>query len=1094
MKRHKLFLGVYIFILLGVLYGTANAAMRGRPRIVDNNVVAENGWPLRGDTARVGDWVNSTRDFWKGMRDQFNYNCARIFVYRDMRALYGVGTEGQAWLTIDECIVELDKQVQWAEELGMYVLIEYSACPNGAYIYKEEPWKSDVLAFWDKVAPRYANKTHVMYALAGEPGGYLPENFLSDSEAGIRWQEMMYQRVRALAPNTPLSMWEFAGPYRADPAICMTQIVKKSVGIINYSNAFVGYHLYGVIESELKELKDNYPQMPTGGCYLGSTDDTLDAKINMCLRNGVTSWILLNGVKPLELSNVAVTVRWSKDPLAVDGPTTPDTTAPTITILSPLNNSTVAASLLTVSGTALDNIGLNKVELKVGAGGTYTAVGVTLSPWSGSVTLASGSNIVYAKATDISNNWKESTITVTYTPGSNNPPVANSQGVSVTKDTPKSITLTATDADGNSLTYSIVTQPGHGTLTGTAPNVTYTPASGYTGTDSFTFKANDGKADSNVATVSITISAPVVQSPFGGTARSIPGTIQAEDFDNGGEGIAYHDTTLGQADPNNTYRATESVDLETCSDSGGGYDVGYVVTGEWLEYTVNVNTAGTYTIESQVACGGEGGNFHIEIDNVDKTGAMTVPNTGGWNIWQTVTKTGVNLSAGQHIMKLAMDTIGTSGATGNFNYIQFTKVVDNTDTTPPAISIISPANNTTVPTSLLTLSGTATDNVGLSEVELKVGLGGTYAAVSGTLSPWSGSVTLVSGSNVVYARATDTSNNVKETTITVTYTPAITLSKISGNVQLYKSGSGVSGITMNLSGKANSSCITGAEGNYEFVGLESGNYVVEPVSPNWRFWPNKMEYTGLSSDKAEQNFIGKPFSVTRTVSSKVQISSGMAVTPISESSSIESEISVLVPKGAFSTTANLTLTAIDVPVSDRTMNVVGYGVDIINDKNLQPVKELTITINYDDSGIVGYNENKLVVGYYDESNKRWVALPTTVYASSNKVVGKSTHLSKFALLELVSATNLINVKIYPVPYNPAKHVQGLKIEGITAGAVAKIYTVGGELLKELVESGNSGSIVWDGKNEGGKEVASGIYILYIEGTTGVKKVKIVVER
>ncbi|MDD5688205.1 MAG: carbohydrate-binding protein [Elusimicrobia bacterium] len=92
------------------------------------------------------------------------------------------------------------------------------------------------------------------------------------------------------------------------------------------------------------------------------------------------------------------------------------------------------------------------------------------------------------------------------------------------------------------------------------------------------------------------------------------------------------------------------------------------------------------------------------------------------------------------------------------------------DPTPPAITITSPANNSTVTASLLTVSGTASDNVGLSKVELKVGAGGTYTAVNGTLSPWSNSVTLANGSNVIYAKATDTSNNIKETTITVTYT------------------------------------------------------------------------------------------------------------------------------------------------------------------------------------------------------------------------------------------------------------------------------------------------------------------------------------
>ena len=87
----------------------------------------------------------------------------------------------------------------------------------------------------------------------------------------------------------------------------------------------------------------------------------------------------------------------------------------------------------------------------------------------------------------------------------NHSPVANNQNVATTLNTGKSITLTASDSDSDKLTYSIVNQPSHGTLTGTPPSVTYKPASGYTGSDSFTFKVNDGKADSNTATISISI-------------------------------------------------------------------------------------------------------------------------------------------------------------------------------------------------------------------------------------------------------------------------------------------------------------------------------------------------------------------------------------------------------------------------------------------------------------------------------------------------------------------------------------------------------------------------------------------------------------
>ena len=89
----------------------------------------------------------------------------------------------------------------------------------------------------------------------------------------------------------------------------------------------------------------------------------------------------------------------------------------------------------------------------------------------------------------------------------NHAPVANNQTVSTAEDIAKVIMLSGSDSDGDALTYTITHDPQHGTLGGTAPNLTYTPQSDFNGTDSFTFKVNDGTDDSNEATVSITVSA-----------------------------------------------------------------------------------------------------------------------------------------------------------------------------------------------------------------------------------------------------------------------------------------------------------------------------------------------------------------------------------------------------------------------------------------------------------------------------------------------------------------------------------------------------------------------------------------------------------
>ncbi|HEU5334636.1 MAG TPA: Ig-like domain-containing protein, partial [Terriglobales bacterium] len=89
----------------------------------------------------------------------------------------------------------------------------------------------------------------------------------------------------------------------------------------------------------------------------------------------------------------------------------------------------------------------------------------------------------------------------------NRPPSANAQAVTTDEGAAKAITLTGSDPDGDPLTYAVVTNPAHGTLSGTAPNLTYTPALNYSGADSFTFKVNDGTVDSAPATVTITVRA-----------------------------------------------------------------------------------------------------------------------------------------------------------------------------------------------------------------------------------------------------------------------------------------------------------------------------------------------------------------------------------------------------------------------------------------------------------------------------------------------------------------------------------------------------------------------------------------------------------
>jgi hypothetical protein len=151
--------------------------------------------------------------------------------------------------------------------------------------------------------------------------------------------------------------------------------------------------------------------------------------------------------------------------------------------------------------------------------------------------------------------------------------------------------------------------------------------------------------------------------PYTGTAVAVPGIIQAENYDLGGEGIAFHD--LGAINVHGQYRTTEGVDIENCTDAGTGYNVGDLQIGEWMLYTVNVTQGGNYDFLFRVASTATGKTFHVEVDDVNVTGAVQVPNTGGWQTWETVAINNVSLTAGIKVMKVVMDS-----DLFNLNYIQ----------------------------------------------------------------------------------------------------------------------------------------------------------------------------------------------------------------------------------------------------------------------------------------------------------------------------------------------------------------------------------------------------------------------------------------
>ncbi len=190
---------------------------------------------------------------------------------------------------------------------------------------------------------------------------------------------------------------------------------------------------------------------------------------------------------------------------------------------------------------------------------------------------------------------------------------------------------------------------------------------------------------------------PPSQTPYPGpNPPNVPSTIEVENFDRGGQGIAYNDTfgTTGSG----AYRSSpvEAVDVFAYSNASNGFVVNEAAAGEWLEYTINVPFARKFDIGVRYASEFNNGKFHIEIDGVNVTGQMTANSTGNWNNFRTVTKRGIQLSAGTHVLRLVLDTNSPDGCgcvVANFDTILFKSTLfDYDDDGRADISLFRPSD------------------------------------------------------------------------------------------------------------------------------------------------------------------------------------------------------------------------------------------------------------------------------------------------------------------------------------------------------------------------------------------------------------------
>ncbi len=173
---------------------------------------------------------------------------------------------------------------------------------------------------------------------------------------------------------------------------------------------------------------------------------------------------------------------------------------------------------------------------------------------------------------------------------------------------------------------------------------------------------------------------PSISSPF--KYHEIPGTIFGSDYDLGGQGVGYYDsdyknTNGGAYNSGWSYR-NNGVDIERCTDFiRNGYNVGWIESGEWLKFTVNIVDSGFYKIDFRFASTTSDGIFLLSLGSRNLVN-QSVPNTGGYQVWETITQDSVFLPEGEHTLQMRFFKTSNSGGF-NFNYLEATSLVTDID-------------------------------------------------------------------------------------------------------------------------------------------------------------------------------------------------------------------------------------------------------------------------------------------------------------------------------------------------------------------------------------------------------------------------------
>ncbi len=519
-------------------------------------------------------------------------------------------------------VAAADTLVQRTAAAGLYLIITIGNNGENGAINS----LSHSQDFWNFYGPRYKNNSHVIYEAHNEPVAFTPNQW---TDADWDNQVTLYNTIRSVAPDTLVLLGSFMG-FAGDPRYGANYLASRGVDWSNAGFAHHGYESQAGIENAIRlmESSPSYPALLNTEFWPG---DTVEQGYNSMYERHLNGWMQFQwlGADDDDLHDLkskinAAGTLWTPDDSTATWPARGNRAIPDSGTVVGIfsrdhekflsatvdNGNHLKADLATYTGTQDDAFTIERIDEKLvalrAANGLY-------------VSTDGATDMLAAEADTVGNRelfeWLRR-------PNGDVALRAYGGGGRLARINADNGLVYPNEDNGRdpAASFVIVTQPGM-------------------------------------------VPVPLVGDPYHGVPTSVPGIIQAEDYDFDG----YHDATPGNI--GGKYRTLEAVDIEASSDAGGGYNVGWLEAGDWMEYAIDVALPGDYALTTRVATPNSGGSFAIHFDGSNETGNVAVPNSQGWQNWRNVTTT-VTLEIGAQIMRF----VRTGSAEFNINYFTLTRL------------------------------------------------------------------------------------------------------------------------------------------------------------------------------------------------------------------------------------------------------------------------------------------------------------------------------------------------------------------------------------------------------------------------------------